>query len=105
MNIVVITNELFFEGEDKAINALFEAGLERLHLRKPHASANECEHLIQSISSKWYGRISLHDHFGLAKKYGIGGLHLNSRNPQPPYGFTGTGLHSHKETGSRTKRH
>lgn len=100
MNIVVITNELFFEGEDKAINALFEAGLERLHLRKPHASANECEHLIQSISSKWYGRISLHDHFGLAKKYGIGGLHLNSRHPQPPYGFTGMlsrSCHSLKE--------
>lgn len=100
MNIVVITNELFFEGEDKAINALFEAGLQRLHLRKPHASANECERFIQSIDSRWYSRISLHDHFELAKKYGIGGLHLNSRHPQPPYGFTGMlsrSCHSLKE--------
>lgn len=100
MNIVVITSEQFFESEGKTINTLFGAGLQRLHLRKPHASANECERLIQSINSKWYSRISLHDHFELAKKYGIGGLHLNSRNPQPPYGFAGIlsrSCHSLKE--------
>lgn len=89
MKLIAITAEKFIDDEAETINALFEAGLERLHLRKPHASANECERLILSIGSKWYGRISLHDHFGLAKKYGIGGLHLNSRNPQPPTGFAG----------------
>lgn len=89
MQLIAITSEKFIDNEAETINALFEAGLERLHLRKPHASANECERLILSIGSKWYGRISLHDHFGLAKKYGIGGLHLNSRNPQPPTGFAG----------------
>lgn len=89
MKLIAITGENFICNEAETINALFEAGLERLHLRKPHASANECERLIQSISIKWYGRISLHDHFGLAKKYGIGGVHLNSRNPQPPTGFAG----------------
>lgn len=89
MKLIAITAEKFIDNEAETINALFEAGLERLHLRKPHASANECERLILSIGSKWYGRISLHDHFGLAKKYGIGGLHLNSRNPQPPTGFAG----------------
>lgn len=89
MKLIAITAEKFIDDEAETINALFEAGLERLHLRKPHASANECERLILSIGSKWYGRISLHDHFGLAKKYGIGGLHLNSRNPQPTTGFAG----------------
>lgn len=89
MQLIAITSEKFIDNEAETINALFEAGLERLHLRKPHASANECECLILSIGSKWYGRISLHDHFGIAKKYGIGGLHLNSRNPQPPTGFAG----------------
>ncbi|MBO8447196.1 MAG: thiamine phosphate synthase, partial [Bacteroidetes bacterium] len=89
MKLIAITAEKFIDNEAETINALFEAGLERLHLRKPHASANECERLILSIGSKWYGRISLHDHFELAKKYGIGGLHLNSRNPQPPTGFAG----------------
>lgn len=100
MQLIAITSEKFIDNEAETINALFEAGLERLHLRKPHASANECERLILSIGIKWYGRISLHDHFGLAKKYGIGGLHLNSRNPQPPYGFAGMlsrSCHSLKE--------
>lgn len=100
MKLIAITAEKFIDNEAETINALFEAGLERLHLRKPHASANECERLILSIGSKWYGRISLHDHFELAKKYGIGGLHLNSRNPQPPYGFAGMlsrSCHSLKE--------
>lgn len=100
MQLIAITSEKFIDNEAETINALFEAGLERLHLRKPHASANECERLILSIGSKWYGRISLHDHFELAKKYGIGGLHLNSRNPQPPYGFAGMlsrSCHSLKE--------
>lgn len=89
MQLIAITSEKFLVGESEAINALFANGLERLHLRKPGATLLQTEQLIREIDARWYSRISLHDHFGLAKKYGIGGLHLNSRNPQPPTGFAG----------------
>ena len=100
MQLIAITSEKFLAGESEAINALFANGLERLHLRKPGATLLQTEQLIREIDARWYSRISLHDHFELAKKYGIGGLHLNSRNPQPPYGFAGMlsrSCHSLKE--------
>lgn len=100
MQLIAITSEKFLVGESEAINALFANGLERLHLRKPGATLLQTEQLIREIDARWYSRISLHDHFELAKKYGIGGLHLNSRNPQPPYGLAGIlsrSCHSLKE--------
>ncbi len=89
MKTIVITTENFFENEAEAINDLFKAGLYRLHIRKPNSSESACEKLISGINRKWYSQISLHDHFQLAKKYGLGGLHLNKRNPVPPTGFAG----------------
>lgn len=100
MQLIAITSEKFLAGESEAINALFANGLERLHLRKPGAALLQTEQLIREIDTRWHSRISLHDHFELAKKYGIGGLHLNSRNSLPPTGFAGIlsrSCHSLKE--------
>lgn len=89
MKLIVITSPAFLADEAASINALFEAGLEILHLRKPHSSCDEVERLVQSVSEPFRNRIVLHEHFELVGKYGLKGIHLNARNPVAPEGYRG----------------
>lgn len=89
MKIIAISRPDFFRGESEVINEMFERGLERLHLRKPFCKEAEYKRLLGKIDPKFYKRISLHEHFDLANKLGVGGVHLNRRNPDAPKGFDG----------------
>ena len=89
MKLIVITSPAFLADEGASVNALFEAGLEILHLRKPHSSSDEVERLVQSVSEPFRNRIVLHEHFELVGKYGLKGIHLNARNPVAPEGYRG----------------
>ena len=84
LKILIITQPQFFEGETAMVNALFQHGLERLHLRKPRSSATEMAEWIAQIAPPFRRRIVVHDHYDLALSYGLGGVHLNQRNPLPP---------------------
>lgn len=84
MKIIIITRPDFFEGETNLVNSLFKAGMERLHLRKPKATKQEMAEWIDRIDLPFRHRIVLHDHHELANTYSLGGIHLNSRNPEPP---------------------
>lgn len=88
--VIIITLPDFFDDEASTVNRMFRLGLQRLHLRKPHCTAQELEHLIGEIDPQYHSRLVLHDHHHLATKYRLGGIHLNSRNPVPPQGFEGT---------------
>ncbi len=108
MKLVVITKEDFFAEEAAWINALFEAGLEYLHLRKPKSTEVELEELLCKIKEQYYSRIALHDNFQLIVKYNLGGVHLNSRNPEPPQGFAGRvsrSCHSVEEAAQTKKQY
>lgn len=97
MLYIVITLPHFFQGEAAAITAKFEAGLERLHLRKPGSSIDECRSLLREIPACYHDRIVIHDHFQLLREFGLCGVHLNSRNPSAPSGWEGhvsTSCHS-----------
>lgn len=77
-------------GEAEYISALLESGLvDCFHIRKPGWSAEEYARLLRAIPSRLYPFLSLHDHFSLAQRMGLGGIHLNSRNPAAPDGFKG----------------
>ena len=82
MKIIVITSPDFIAGEVSLIHQLFDAGIDRIHIRKPQASEDEVRGLIEGIDGKWHNRLSLHDHHHLALEYGCG-IHLNGRNPYP----------------------
>lgn len=85
MRKIAITLPEFFEGEKDAIVSLLESGeYWRVHIRKPDSSMADFEKLIANIPEKYYPQISVHDHFEVASRYRLGGIHLNSRNPQPP---------------------
>lgn len=88
--LIVITTPYFFEEEGTILSALFEEGLEQVHLRKPNAGADEISKLLDALPDSFHSRIRLHDCFELAGRYAIGGLHLNKRNNRIPAGFRGT---------------
>lgn len=89
MKLIIITHPDFIENEAEAINRLFEAGLETLHLRKPESTQQELSSLINRIRQEYHNRIVLHDHFTLCGEFNIKGLHLNRRNSIIPDGFNG----------------
>lgn len=90
MEWIVITSPGFLQGEADFINRLFNHGLDRLHLRKPGADIGECRRLLDGISREWLPRIVVHDNFGLCREYGLGGVHLNGRNPMAPPNHEGS---------------
>lgn len=87
--LIVITSPRLFQGESTILSHLFDEGMQRLHLRKPDSDANELRKLLDRIPDVHYPKVVLHDCFGLAVEYGLGGVHLNRRNRQAPDGFTG----------------
>lgn len=89
MKLILMTTPYFFVEESKILNALFDEGLELLHLRKPDTDPVLSERLLRLIDEPYRGRIVTHDHFYLKKEYGLRGIHLNHRNPEPPKGYRG----------------
>lgn len=87
MKIIIITTPEIRQAETEIINTLFQEGLQRLHLRKPTATATQLEEYINQINPSYRHRIVLHDHHDLVRRMHLGGIHLNSRNPQPPTWF------------------
>lgn len=87
--IIVITLPQFIVGEGEKIVHLLQH-VDFIHIRKPGASKEDVESLIRSIPREYHSRLVLHDHHCLALKYKLHGVHLNSRNPLPPEGWTGS---------------
>lgn len=102
MRIIIITSPVAVEGETASICRLLDSGMvDRLHLRKPSLTEVDTRLLIERIPERLYPAISIHDHHRLASEYGLGGIHLNSRNPFPPdgsfSGFLSRSCHSVEE--------
>ncbi len=89
MNTIVITVPHFLPQEAELSAMLLDEGIQRLHLRKPDSQETQMRQLIESIPTRYYPRITLQDHLSLAAEYGLGGVHLNRRNPLPPQDFDG----------------
>ena len=80
MKLIVISKESFFPEEACWINAMMSKCHFILHLRKPFASEAELETLLHQIHPVYYNRMVLHDHYALAEKYRLKGIHWNARN-------------------------
>ena len=89
MKLIVVTTPTFFVEEDKIITALFEEGLDILHLRKPETPAMYSERLLTLIPERYHNRIVTHEHFYLKEEFNLMGIHLNSRNPKEPHDYAG----------------
>ncbi|WP_025761862.1 thiamine phosphate synthase [Dyadobacter tibetensis] len=99
LKLVVITTAERWLGESRQINSLFEAGLDCLHLRKPHISQADLHILINEIKVEFHPRLSLHQHHEMADNFGIGGLHYTENARRQ---LTAAALRSNKARGLRT---
>ena len=89
MRKIVVTRPEFYAGEAQAITALLQAGVERVHVRKPGATPGQIADLVEAVAPECRLSLSLHDCTELAATLGVGGVHLNSRYPDVPAGFHG----------------
>ena len=88
--VIVVTwpSEVSDEGE-RIADFLLNGGVDFVHVRKPGWGRERTEGLILSVPEELRGRLVLHDHFDLAVRYGLGGVHLNGRNASVPVGWGG----------------
>ena len=84
MKLVIITQPTFFVEEDKILTALFEEGMDNLHLYKPGASPMYSERLLSLIPEISYGKITVHDHYYLKNEYGLAGIHIDDSGKELP---------------------
>ena len=89
MKLVIMTKSTFFVEEDKILAALFEQGLDNLHLYKPGSSPMYAERLLTLLPDDFYKNITVHDHFYLQQEYGLAGIHLDNADTPLPIGYKG----------------
>lgn len=76
--------------EQERISAMIRSGkVEYFHIRKPDFTEIQMRDYLSHFDADVRKHLSLHDHHRLAVEMNIGGVHLNSRNPNPPENFGG----------------
>ena len=76
IQMIVITNPIAIANETNTIHALFECGLELLHVRKPHFSEEEMKVFLSKIGLDYRSRLVLHQHHQLAILFGVNRIHF-----------------------------
>lgn len=89
MKLIVLSTPIFFIEEDQILTALFEEGLDLLHIRKPDSEPVLSERLLSLIPSEFHSRIVVHNHFYLKEEYNLRGIHLNRSTPKAPADYHG----------------
>ena len=81
-HIVITSPELNSPAEAQWISTLLSLGIGRVHIRKPHATAEELIPLLEAIPQPLRHRCILSQHDDLVRRYRLGGLHLSVRSWQ-----------------------
>ena len=71
MFLAIITQPAVFSGEVEYLEGLLEAGVEKLHLRKPGLERKEMEVLLERLAPRWAARLVVHGFFDLAVRYAV----------------------------------
>src|ERR1700729_91473 len=70
--LAVVTLPVELPGEAEYLEGLLEAGVERLHLRKP---GKVVEELLVQLAPRWRSKLVVHGDAKLAAKYGVERVH------------------------------
>ena len=89
MKLAIMTKPTFFVEEDKILEALFEEGLDDLHIYKPLSSPVYTERLLSLLPENTHKRITVHDHYYLKEEFGLAGIHLEDATAQRPSSYRG----------------
>ncbi|MCG2610875.1 thiamine phosphate synthase [Flavobacterium sp. SM15] len=95
--MIVITPHNCIENESNYIHALFEEGLDLLHVRKPDFTETEMRTYINGIQPKFHHKIVLHQFHHLAEEFYFDRIHLSNPNqslPNRPIDRKSTSSHS-----------
>jgi len=106
MKLVVMTRPTFFVEEDKILAALFDEGLDNLHLYKPGSSPMYSERLLSLLPGNSYKRITVHDNYYLKEEFQLNGIHIEDETTLVPNGYKGhiSRTCTHLELLKETKR-
>lgn len=74
--MIVITNPIAIANEINTIHALFECGLELLHVRKPAYSVEELRLFLSKIYPEFRSQLVLHQQHQVANEFGIHRIHF-----------------------------
>jgi len=78
MSLILISAPEFLPQEVEHLQAMFAAGLEVLHLRKPRAKPQEMRSFLRHFSEAQTKRMMLHQAWEWAREIPVRGLHLKS---------------------------
>ena len=87
MKLIIQTLPTYFVEEDKILTALFEEGLEVLHINKPESEPLYMERLLSLLPTKVYGKIVIHQNYYLMKEHDLKGIHIDNPDALVPDGF------------------
>ncbi len=77
--MIVITSPIQIANEINTIHALFENGLELLHIRKPDFSETEMKTFVSKIKTTFRQQLVLHTHHQIALEFGIDRIHFTEK--------------------------
>lgn len=81
--LIGITSEKPIFREQERITAMIRSGrVCYFHIRKPAFNEEQLRAYLRLFPQDVRESLTLHDHHGLAAEMGLGGVHLNRRNPQ-----------------------
>ena len=92
MKPIVICHPGKPDKEIEAINALFNAGLEILHVRKPAFSQEALTDFLENIDGKFHKRIVPHSHLDLVVGKNLRGIHFTPYNKHLIYEYNNYAL-------------
>ena len=75
--LAVITSPVAIFGEEQIMEGMLEAGVERLHLRRPGGSV---EGLLERLAPRWASKLVVHGNAELAVRYGVPQFHGAVKN-------------------------
>lgn len=82
MRRIGITSEVeVFREQERIINFIQSGYVNYFHIRKPSFSEQQMREYLAIFPNEVRQKLSLHDFHSLAFKMGIGGIHINKRNP------------------------
>ena len=95
-----MTQPTYFVEEDKILSALFDEGLDMLHINKPASEPLYAERLLTLLPKSCYGRIVVHQHYYLKHEFDLRGVHIDDPRQPVPEGFSGFRKHVTRSTAS-----
>lgn len=87
MKLVIQTQPSFFVEEDKILTALFDEGMDILHIHKPESEPIYAERLLSLLPNNCYEKIRVHEHYYLKQEFDLKGIHIDNPNDPIPDGF------------------